>query len=51
VGWFQRDREAQEQGETLPMPRELTDEELEAQQRREGLIPASQDPDLPWWDR
>jgi hypothetical protein len=51
MSWWHRDQEAQERGETLPMPRELTDEELEAQQRRESLYPASSDPDLPWWDR
>jgi hypothetical protein len=53
MSWWKKDQEAQERGEVQPMPRELTDEELEAQQRREGLFPENQGDDtwLFWWER
>lgn len=52
MSWWKRDQEAQEQNETLSMPRELTPEELEAEKRREALTrPSAEDKDLPWYSR
>lgn len=52
MSWWQKDQEAQQRNETLPMPRELTDEERAAQEHREGLTRSTlEDEDLPWWSR
>jgi hypothetical protein len=50
MNWWTDDQAAQERNEVLPMPRELTDEEKEAEDRRRTLGPAPTD-DLPWWQR
>lgn len=52
MSWWQKDQEAQQRNETTPMPRGLTEEEKEAEKRREHLTRASlEDDDLPWWSR
>lgn len=52
MSWWDKDQEAQKQDQTLPMPRDLTLEEVEAQKRRECLTRASlEDPDVPWYSR
>jgi hypothetical protein len=52
MDWYEEDQEAQQLGEVLPMPRSLTNEEEEAEERREGLFPETQgDEWMFWWQR
>lgn len=39
MGWWEKDQEAKKKGEVKPMPRELTNEETRAQEKRKNLSP------------